>query len=243
MLEASYMITLSANDKELKVFLHKLGDAVLDYQRLQGFLFAIACSPESVKPSEWFELIWLDDEPQFDNKAEAKRFMALLVEDMHVLEQGLEQGQLLPFFCPSSLEQQRQLGLWCEGFLFAHQYLDELWELALMDIDDEAIDDAVTAALNLASAFTDVLVSDQLQFEEGFGAGNSATEPAAQQQLQEAYQWFDEVLAVYADVRGQWRNSTTQHDADQLFLALEPVARGQLCPCGSGEIFAKCCLH
>ena len=68
------MITLSANDKELQNFLHRLGDAVLDYQRLQGFLFAIACSPEPVKPSEWFELIWLDDEPQFDTEAEAKRF-------------------------------------------------------------------------------------------------------------------------------------------------------------------------
>lgn len=237
------MITLSANDKELQNFLHRLGDAVLDYQRLQGFLFAIACSPEPVKPSEWFELIWLDDEPQFDTEAEAKRFLALLVEDMAALEQGLEQGQLLPFFCPTGIDQRRQLGQWCEGFLLAHQYLEELWELALMDIDSEAIDDAVTAALNLASAFTDVLASEQLQFDEGFDHSHADGDKAEKQQLQEAYQWFDEVLSVYADVRMQWQAFKASHDADQLFLALEPVARDELCPCGSGAVFAKCCLH
>ncbi len=40
----------------------RCNEAVLSYYQLQGLLFAIACSPEPIKASEWFDLIWLDEQ-------------------------------------------------------------------------------------------------------------------------------------------------------------------------------------
>ncbi|MGK0441511.1 MAG: yecA family protein [Pseudohongiellaceae bacterium] len=237
------MIILPTTDNELRVFLERLGDAVLDYDRLRGFLFAVACSPELVKASEWFELIWLDDDPQFDDEDEAKRFFQLLREAMADIERGIVQGRCLPFFPPESEQEKNRLGLWCEGFLIAHQYLEELWELALMDLDAEPLDDAITAVLNLATVFTEAVYQGQLHFDEVFDDAELENSETDKDKFQEAYQWFDEVLGVYAGIRSEWQELQAFSDVDQLFLALEPVARDEPCPCGSGLPFEKCCLH
>src|SRR5579872_3690470 len=70
------------SEEALLDFLNHLNarDAVLNYQQIQGLLYAMVCSPEPIKPAEWFELIWLNDDPQFENPAEAKSFYQLLIE-------------------------------------------------------------------------------------------------------------------------------------------------------------------
>jgi len=61
--------------------------------------------------------------------------------------------------------------------------------------------------------------------------------------LVEAYQLFWKVLAGYACVASLWGEIQWETDAEQMFLSLEPAPHDQNCPCGSGEVFAKCCLH
>ena len=237
------MIILPTTDHQLRNMLQTLAGAVLDYDRLSGFLFAVACSPEPVKPSEWFELIWLDDDPQFNDEDEAKSFIRLLKQAMTEVEAAIDKGIYLPFDCPQNEMEKQRLALWCEGFLFAHQYLEELWDVAVMDLDSDAIEDAITAALNLAAAFTDSAYQNQLSLDDDLDALSEDSEQIDNEKFQEAYQWFSEVLAVYADVANQWRELQAFTDVNQLFLALEPVAKDQPCPCGSGLPFAKCCLH
>ena len=238
------MIILPGTDETLRDYFQRLDGAVLDYKRLQGFLFAIACSPDPLKPSEWFELIWLDDEPQFDSEAEAKEFFELLGQSMMDLKQAKGQGFYLPFFSYKSIHEQQKLALWCEGFLMAHQYLEELWDVALMDLDSETLDDAVTAVLNLAATFSELLNTDQHSFDVSLGDGEpSCSQDEVGNVLGEAYQWFGEVLAVYAGVTRQWQQYNRVYDRQQMFLALESVAPDEPCPCASGKTFAKCCLH
>ncbi len=62
-------------------------------------------------------------------------------------------------------------------------------------------------------------------------------------QLADAYTLFRKVLATYATAGSLWAEHRWSPDAEQLFLSLEAVPREALCPCGSGQIFAKCCLH
>jgi hypothetical protein len=49
------------------------------FHELQGFLFAIASSPETVPPSEWLPMIGNDKSLNFAGEAEAERILGLLM--------------------------------------------------------------------------------------------------------------------------------------------------------------------
>ncbi len=210
-------------------------EAVLSFYQLQGLLFAVACSPEPIKPSEWFDLIWLNDEPQFDDEVDARRFYRLVVGLADHTAEMARQRRFLPFSASYSERWQQQLAQWCEGLLIGHQYLEDLWSIAIEDLDDQAICAEVDTALSLASTFADPIGARQLSFEEGM--------EFTDEHLPEAYELYWKVLATYASVGSLWAELSWGFDAEQMFLALEPVGRDELCPCGSGDVFGKCCLH
>ena len=214
--------------------LHK-AEAAISYYQLQGLLFAMACSPEKIKPSEWFELLWLNDEPQFEETDDARQFYKQVVALSEHIGEMARQRRFLPFSARYSERWHEELSQWCEGLLLGHNYLEDLWLLSLEDLDDQSLWDEVDASLSLAATFADVLEARQLSFEQGM--------ELTEEHLPEAYDVFWKVLASYASVGRIWAESTWEFDAEQLFLALEPVSAEALCPCGSGQIFAKCCLH
>lgn len=48
-------------------------EGTLTFHELQGFLFAIACSPETIAPSEWLQKIGNDEDLKFGDQTEATR--------------------------------------------------------------------------------------------------------------------------------------------------------------------------
>lgn len=210
-------------------------EAVLSYYQLQGLLFAVACSPEPIKTSEWFDLIWFNDEPQFDDEDEARRFYKLVQEFAKHIADMSRQRRFLPFSARYSERWQDELAQWCEGLLLGHQYLEDLWMIAVDDLDDDQLSEDIDVCLSLAATFADVVSARQLSFEQGI--------ELTEEHLPEAYELFWKVLASYATTASLWSEGAWDFDAEQLFLALEPVPHNELCPCGSGEVFAKCCLH
>ncbi|MFA7555229.1 MAG: UPF0149 family protein [Spongiibacteraceae bacterium] len=210
-------------------------ESVLGFYQLQGLLFAIACSPESIKPAEWLDLIWLNDEPQFDSEAEADIFYKQLMALANHIESKTREQKYLPFAETYSEQWQQELAEWCEGLLLGHQYLEDVWLVAADDLNDDRLDEEIDATLSLASTFADLVGAKQLSFDDDL--------ELAEDYLPEAYALFSNVLAAYASVSSLWSEGVWQFDAEQLFLSLEPVARDEYCPCGSGLVFSKCCLH
>lgn len=211
-------------------------DASLSYYQLQGFLFAICCSPEPVRASDWFDLIWHNDDPCFDNQVDARRFFRQVIDLADYIEGSIAQRRFLPFDGEYSDRCQWALAQWCEGLLMGHNYLDEIWLMALDDLDDHQLDDQIDAVLSLASTFVEISADHQLSF----GDEMALTE----KHLPEAYRLFQVALKCYAGVAESWATTQSREiDAEQLFLLLDPVDRHQPCPCGSGLLFAKCCLH
>lgn len=210
-------------------------ESVLGYYQLQGLLFAVACSPEPIKPAEWLDLIWLNDEAQFDNEAEADNFYKQLMALANHINHMTRQKNFLPFAETYSDQWQQELAEWCEGLLLGHQYLEDVWLIAADDLNDEQLYEEIDTTLSLASTFADLVGVRQLSFEDGL--------ELAEDYLPEAYALFSHVLAGYASVGNLWSEGVWQFDAEQLFLSLEPVARDDYCPCGSGFLFGQCCLH
>lgn len=224
-------------EKTLRKSLEQLQgrEAVLSYYQLQGFLFAIGCSPEPIKPSEWFDLIWLNDEPQFDNEIEAREFFSQVVSLADHITDMIQQRRFLPFSARYSERWQNELADWCEGFLMGHQYLEDVWLIAIDDVNDSALSDDIDASLNLAATFADASSTRQLSFDDEIELGNDY--------LAKTYELFWKVLSTYATMGRVWADGCWDYDAEQLFLALEPAAHDEPCPCGSGINFSSCCLH
>jgi uncharacterized protein len=214
----------------LLTYLDKLvrRDAVLGYYQIQGLLFAMACSPEPVKPAEWFELIWLSDAPQFDDAGDARGFYELLVELSRHIEAEARAARYRPGIDAEGRVTEQALSQWCDGFLLGHQYLEEIWLAALDDLDDERIDEQVDELLDQAAAFA---------------AGEFHGDQAGEEVLLAAYLQFQESVMVYHAVRNEWARSEHRWDVHALYEQLEPVGRDEACPCGSGRRFAQCCLH
>lgn len=221
----------------LQDYLEKLqrSDAVLSYFQLQGLLFAVSCSPEPMKASEWFELIWLNDDPQFDSEDEAKTFYRLVADLQKRIAFEQMAGNCLPL--PEQYQEswQTELAEWCQGLMLGHQYLEELWTVVIEDIDDEEMNVCVDVVFNLAATFADLEAARQQAQQEG--------DDLLDCHLPEAYQLFQRALQDYSNLSRHWSKLISAIGVEQTFDALQPVGHGELCPCGSGKLFAHCCLH
>jgi yecA family protein len=220
------------NEQALLRFLKHLSqrDAVLNYHQIQGLLYAMACSPEPIKPAEWFELIWLNDEPQFDDVAEAKTFYQLLIELSRGIGEAAQHERYRPGIDGGGVCSVAALAGWCDGFLIGHQYLENLWLVALDDLNDDMLYEQVAATLDWAAAFVEGDIVDWSVDDNDDG-------------LVTAYLQFQQLLDEYYAVHRQWFASDSQWDVEQSFVAMQAVDRKDPCPCGSGRAFARCCLH
>jgi uncharacterized protein len=220
------------NEQALLRFLNHLGqrDAVLNYHQIQGLLYAMVCSPEPIKPAEWFELIWLNDEPQFDDVAEAKTFYRLLIDLSHGIGEAAQRERYRPGVEDDGVCSVAALAGWCDGFLIGHQYLENLWLVALDDLNDDNLYEQVAATLDWAAAFVEGDIVDWTVDDNDDG-------------LIAAYLQFQQLLDEYYAVHRQWFASDWHWDIEQSFAAMQAVDREDLCPCGSGRMFARCCLH
>ena len=100
--------------------------------------------------------------------------------------------------------------------MLGHQYLEDLWLIAIDDLDDHSICENVDTTLCLAATFADIIDAQQLSFEQGM--------ELTDEHLPEAYDLFQQVLASYASVAGIWSQGVWDVTPYNYFFALEPVA-------------------
>ena len=61
-------------------------DGTLWLHELQGFLFAVACSPETIAPSEWLPMISGDESLNFADQTEAQPCFPKRSRPMQILD-------------------------------------------------------------------------------------------------------------------------------------------------------------
>lgn len=203
-------------------------DAVLGYHQIQGLLYAMACSPEPIKPTEWFELIWLSDDAPFDDKAEARSFYRLLVDLAQDIDESADKGRYRPGLDLHGELSPAVLADWCDGFLIGHHYLENLWSIALDDLDDDSLYEQIGAAL---------------QWAEVLSASEPERDEDADEQLLTMQVQFEQWLFAYHAVHERWHRGDFRWHVEDFFEQMRPVEAEAPCPCGSGRRFAACCLH
>ena len=105
----------------------------LAYHELQGFLFAVACSPEMLEPSEWMAAIFNDADPRYANLEEAQHVLdqfRALYNDMNTAV--LAGTPSLPADCDVSadllanFDHEAPLASWSRGVVEGHDWLRKL---------------------------------------------------------------------------------------------------------------------
>ncbi|MFF7062016.1 UPF0149 family protein [Pseudomonas sp. NPDC008258] len=108
---------------ELGELLFKYGndDAILDISELDGFFNALCSSPRLVTPSEWLPEVSGGELPRFKTKAQAQRYMDLLIKFYNTVAVMLsEAGDELDLLFEVRDTEQGQIVVleeWCFGYM------------------------------------------------------------------------------------------------------------------------------
>jgi len=208
------------------------------YNELLGFLFTIACSPEMIPPSDWIPMIFADEEANYRDSDEANTITETIMILYGQCNQQIVDGNpVLPPSCaPSSSPMANfydaPLGQWANGFFIGSSYLEDVWNTLIQDEWEEEWE----SCLMVLSFFTDIKLA------EAYSEGALTEERSIEQLAEGVLKVFDDAMVSYARMgRALYLAMLELEQEDNESAAAEHVVQNKPCPCGSGEIFSKCC--
>ena len=207
----------------------------LRYHELQGFLFAVASSPELVKPSEWMPIVFGDAEPDYGSIDEARGVIAELMTLYNAINSAILTGRgALPVDCTfrtellTNLDDASPVSQWSRGFLQGHQWLEDVWNAYV----PSELDEEFGAMLMTLSFFASKEIAEAFCIET---EGKNLAELAAT-----IKRVFPKAAAEYANlartihqVVGESETVAQSRDTK--------IGRNEPCPCGSGRKYKRCC--
>jgi len=119
-------------------------EGTLQYNELQGFLFAIASSPETVPTSDWLPLISDDEDIDFKDEKEAQKILNNVMALYNQVNTAvLQRSDELPPGCEfkedlfANFDEEASISQWSRGFTIGHDWLSEVWDEYLPEEMDE----------------------------------------------------------------------------------------------------------
>lgn len=228
--------------RRLAAFLSAPGrpEGTMGFCELAGFLFAVACSPELVQPSEWLPLVFNESEGGFETLDEAQEILPAIMGLYNHVNRGVLEGEpALPPVCTvraepmSNFEPDAPLSQWARGLGGGHDWLENVWdEYAPEEFDDELGVDLMVmsffASQNLAEVYREEITSRDISLK--------ALASEMLKALPEAMQSYAHIGRALYEVAISEPRLEVREPARS-----EKVGRNDPCPCGSGKKYKKCC--
>lgn len=210
---------------------------ILTYDELRGFLFAVVSAPEPIQPSEWLPIIFNEHDAGYATLEEAQLILGHIMALYNDFNTSVvEERVVLPNDCQArpqaldNLDDSAPLSRWSRGFLIGHEWLEDLWDVEL----PEDLDQEVGVVLMTLSFFSSRNLAEA--FHQEGGCQTESLEGLAESMLRV----FPEALAEYAHL-GRSVLGGAGETVAQAPRRVTRVGRNDLCPCGSGKKFKKCC--
>ncbi|MDH3691987.1 MAG: UPF0149 family protein [Gammaproteobacteria bacterium] len=219
-------------------------DGTLQFHELQGFVFAIACSPETIAPSEWMPMIGNDEDLNFADQNEAQETLGLIMTLYNEINTGVrERSNSLPAGCvfdenvSKNFKEDASISQWSRGFAAGHDWLAEVWKENLFgELDEEC-----GATLMVLSFFGSRQLAEAYFAEmkpRKHKRGNESFEDFARTMRK----MFPDALASYAHIGRSILEAILEFDAGGGEPAVsKKIGRNEPCPCGSGKKYKRCC--
>jgi uncharacterized protein len=196
-------------------------EGVIGVSELDGFLTAIVSGPVTVQPSRWLPVLYGDFPPVWDRAEDAQAFLELLLRHMNEIVFWLldEPEEFEPLYLESDTPQGPAVVVdeWCEGYLRGVGITFDEWISApeIADLLDPIR--AFTRQTNwLAHRLEDARAVDALR---------------------------DAIVPNVVAIHAHWLAVRESALAPLVPFRREAprVGRNDLCPCGSGKKYKKCC--
>lgn len=235
---------MANREQQLRTFLTapERPEGTMGYAQLNGFLFAIACSPEVIAPSEWLQMVFNEQDANYAGEKEAKAILETLLNLFNIINSGVISGEpRLPdtfkLLHPpiDNFRPDAPLSHWALGYLNGHTWLNDLWEeYALEEWEEE-----LGACMMLLGFFADMRVAEDLCREM------ESETTSVPEMAETALQHFEDAMASYASMGLSISEALAMEEDEQMpYFRDEPkLGRNDPCPCGSGKKFKHCCLH
>jgi len=209
------------------------------YNELLGFLFAIACAPEMIPPSDWMSVIFADGEANYRDSNEANTITeTIMILYGQCSQQVLDGNPVVPLSCVPVLPpmdnffDEAPLGQWANGFLIGHSYLEDVWDTLIQG----EWEDELGSCLVVLSFFADIKLA------EAYSEDALTEEHSIEGLAERVLKVFDDAMASYAHMgRALYIAMLELGQEDKEQQIAEYVGQDEPCPCGSEKPFSKCC--
>jgi yecA family protein len=207
-------------------------EGTMRYEEVAGFLFAMACVPEVIPPSEWLPVVFNGHEPNF-----ADALLALLNRTIDEVNEKRPTfpPRLTPFAEPgANLGPDTPLARWAQGFADGYEWLEESWPEELPEEAGDHLDTVLMVLTFFASR--DVAAS----YLEEMGPEGETPETMAEDMLRV----LPEAMRDYAELAESFAltdEEVAEEGAVQEPVTADKIGRNDPCPCGSGMKYKKCC--
>ena len=204
-------------------------ESAMDVSTLEGYLTAIVIGPQMVMPSRWLPWVWdMEDgkaEVIYASMDQANRIMELLMRFMNGIADTFmrDPAAFKPIYWR---EAQWGAAEWCEGFMLGTQFAPDAWSLLWV------------GKPTLAKPFVRLGTDDGIEITRKAG---------------DAQFWMEAVEPALVEIHAFWKarranqppapggGSPPARPRAPVARDAPKVGRNDLCPCGSGKKFKKCC--
>ena len=219
-------------------------EGTLRFHELQGFLFAIVCSPETIPPSDWLPLIGDDESLNFADENEAQKILGLVMNLYNETNTAvLERSKNLPAGCvfykdiSKNFEDGSSIAQWSRGFAAGHDWLAELWEKYLFD----ELDEECGATIMVLSFFSSRQLAEAY-FEEMKPGKRKKGDTSFEDFASKISRLFPDSLASYAHLGRSIFEALVERETGVSNPAVSnKIGRNEPCPCRSGKKYKNCC--
>ena len=206
---------------ELDEFLmsDQMPDNCMQLCDMDGFLTAIAIGPDTIMPSEWFPYITGTQDHGFEAEQQAYAFFGAVMEWYNGILKTLSEApeEYEPYIYENK-DGDPIFSDWAEGFLIGVSLRQEKWE-------------ALTNSKEYGRHFIPIAAHIPDPEKGGFLIGDDAYE-----KMYEVLRNDQNVLPNAIIQIDQFWKQTRQYYQGQT-----KIGRNELCFCGSGKKFKKCC--
>jgi uncharacterized protein len=209
------------------------GSDLVGYDELRGFIVAVAGTPEVVPPSEWLPEAFCGEMPEFESEEQANAALQEVMELYNLAVQGVRRSRAL---APklhrdaiSNLEEGAAIASWSRGFSRGYSWLREEWDEFL----SEELERELASILLVLTFFSSRQMAEACHEET---AGEKSLEEVAEIM----HGTFDKAVVEYVRLGQSIYRARLEVEREAASVPAK-VGRNELCPCGSGRKYKRCC--
>jgi uncharacterized protein len=204
----------------------------MDISMLDGFMTALLIAPHTLLPSQWLPVVWgetAEDPMEFESAGQMQHVLDLVMRMYNERALALQEGVDLydPLIFQREVEGKTVsiIDEWCTGFMRGVQMDAKAWDPLFQSEEDAAL-------------LTPMIL---------YGTETGLEQLMKNEDLKARHENIADAIGICViGIRDYWlpyRRTATQADLHPgpVRRAAPKTGRNDLCPCGSGKKYKKCC--